>query len=375
MTRRELVVFSLEAWDDVWRRNQYLIDGLLRADPDLHVLMIEPSNDLLHSLLSGRRIRRGRGTRTAREYDGRLTLHQPDKLLPRVLGPAADASLRRSVRRVIRRLGLSEPALWVNDPSWAGFVERSDRPALYDMTDDWLAAHRTAREHHRITINEDTLMARCRAVVVCSAGLQRSRSRQREVVLIPNAVDVERYRVTRSRPADMPGGPTATYIGTLHEDRLDVELLVRTADALGTEGRILLVGPNSLAEANTERLRSHPRIVMLGARPWTDIPAYLQHSEVLLVPHLVNAFTESLDPLKLYEYRAVGRPVVSTAVAGFRDVGAGVAAVSGAVFPSAVAAATYAHLPTQQYDGIPDWADRVAEFADVLADLWGPASE
>ena len=34
---------------------------------------------------------------------------------------------------------------------------------------------------------------------------------------------------------------------------------------------------------------------------------------------MVDAFTDSLDPIKLYEYQAVGRPVVSTAVAGFRD--------------------------------------------------------
>jgi len=372
MTRRELVVFSLEAWDDVWRRNQYLIDGLMRADPQLHVLFVEPANDLLHSLVSGRGMRRGRGTRTGRDYDGRLTLHQPDKPLPRVLGPAADISLRRSVRRTIRRLGMTQPTLWVNDPSWAGFVERSDRPALYDMTDDWLAAPRSPREHHRTTVNEDTLMARCRAVVVCSIGLQRSRSRQREVVLIPNAVDVERYRVARSRPADMPDGPTATYVGTLHEDRLDVALILRTADALADDGRILLVGPNSLSEENSTRLREHPRIEMLGPRPWIDIPAYLQHSDVLLVPHAVNAFTESLDPLKLYEYRAVGRPVVSTAVAGFRDVGPGVAAVPGAQFPLAVVAALDAHLPTQEYDDIPDWADRVAQFAEVLAALRRP---
>src|SRR5690606_15695946 len=102
VSRRDLVVFSLEAWDDVWRRNQYLIDGLLRRDPALRVLFVEPSNDLLHSALSGRGIRRGRGLRTASGYDGRLSLFQPDKVLPRVAGPAADAALRRAARRAMR---------------------------------------------------------------------------------------------------------------------------------------------------------------------------------------------------------------------------------------------------------------------------------
>jgi hypothetical protein len=38
------------------------------------------------------------------------------------------------------------------------------------------------------------------------------------------------------------------------------------------------------------------------------------------VPHVVTPFTDSLDPIKLYEYQAAGRPVVSTPVAGFRDL-------------------------------------------------------
>ena len=49
------------------------------------------------------------------------------------------------------------------------------------------------------------------------------------------------------------------------------------------------------------------------------MPAYLQHADVLVVPHVVTPFTDSLDPIKLYEYQAAGRPVVSTPVAGFRD--------------------------------------------------------
>ena len=49
------------------------------------------------------------------------------------------------------------------------------------------------------------------------------------------------------------------------------------------------------------------------------MPAYLQHADVLVVPHVVTPFTDSLDPIKLYEYHAAGRPVVTTPVAGFRD--------------------------------------------------------
>jgi glycosyltransferase involved in cell wall biosynthesis len=41
--------------------------------------------------------------------------------------------------------------------------------------------------------------------------------------------------------------------------------------------------------------------------------------DVCVVPHRMTAFTESLNPIKLWEYLAVGKPIVSTDVAGFRD--------------------------------------------------------
>lgn len=366
MTRR-LVVASLEAWDEVWRRNQYLVDGLLAADPELEVLFIEPAADPLHAALSGRRAALGRGSRTADGYGGRLHLHQPTKALPRRLGRIADEFVTAGIRRAIARLGWRDGVLWINDPTQASLLDLLGWPSLYDMTDDWTAADRAPREHGRIVAADTELLRRCDAVVVCSTGLQRSKGAVRPVVLIPNAVDVQRYRRPSERPGDLPTGRVALYAGTLHEDRLDIELVLRTAEAL-TDGAVVLLGPDALAPANTARLAAHPRVLLLGARPRDDVPAYLQHADVLLVPHVVDDFTESLDPIKLYEYLAVGRPVVSTPVAGFRDA-AGVDVVPADAFPAAVAGRLASWEASRADVRVPDWADRVAEVRDVLARL------
>lgn len=368
----DLVVLSLEPWDDVWRRNQYLVDGLLRRDPDLRVMFVEPANDVLHSLMTGRGVRRGRGLRTADGYEGRLSLFQPDKVLPRAVGSAADALLRRALRRALKARGMHLGVVWVNDPSWAGLVaQKRRRPALYDITDDWLQADRAPRELRRIAANEDVLMEYCAQIVVCSSDLAESRGRTRPVNLIPNAVDVRRYRDPHPRPGDLPAGPTAVYVGTLHEDRLDVDLVLRAGEEVSAEGgTVVLVGPNALSEANTQRLRSHAGVKLLGPRRWTEVPAYLQHATALIVPHVVSAFTESLDPIKLYEYRAAGRPVVSTRVAGFRSSGdPAIVTVDGEAFARAVVNTLRQNPQTLHIDDVPDWADRVAQFADVVSSM------
>lgn len=370
---RGLVLVSLETWDDVWRRNQYLLAGLLERDPDLRVLFVEPPVDMTHELVTRRRLARGRGVRVHPGYHGRLTLLEPTKVLPRVAGPAADAVWRRQVVGAASRLGMSDPMLWVNDPLGAELVRTTGWPALYDITDDWLAADRPARIRRRLEEHEELLLDRCADVVVCSPALAASRGARRTVQLIPNAVDVARYRQPAARPADLPGR-TALYVGTLHEDRLDVDLVVETARSLGADGAVVLLGPDALADTSRAALQD-AGVVLLGARPFDRIPAYLQHADVLIVPHVVDDFTDSLDPIKLYEYLAVGRPVVSTPVAGFRDAaGDSVTVAARDSFPDDVRRRVSAPGPTVQHPGVPDWAERVDAMAAVLRRVGGSST-
>jgi len=336
----DLVVLSLERWDEVWRRNQHLVSGLLQQDPALRVLFVEPPDDPLHSLQRGARPEFGQGVRPVAE---RLHTIRPVKWLPRRIDPGADARIERAIVGAAARLGMTDPLLWVNDPRLAGLARRTGWRTLYDLTDDWLSADRPAAEMRRIGEGEAWLLAHSAAVVACSPELARRKSPQRpDIAVVRNGVDVDAYRAPQPRPADLPSGPVALYLGTLHRDRLDVALCVRTAVALrasdragdhgsagpkiagrsaasaGPAATVVLVGPNALDEADTARLRG-AGVMVLGARPREAVIGYLQHADVLLVPHVVTAFTESLDPLKLYEYQAVRRPVVSTPVAGFRD--------------------------------------------------------
>jgi teichuronic acid biosynthesis glycosyltransferase TuaH len=338
----DVVVLSLERWDDVWRRNQYLVAELCRADPAARVLFVEPAADPLHRLSRRGAPRIGRGLRAAPAVEGvepgRILLHEPTKWLPRKVDPRVDAHLARSVERAVARAGMHRPVLWVNDPSGVAVVRRTGWPALYDVTDDWLAADRSPAEHARLVADERTLLDRCAEVTVCSTGLVARKGADRDVTLVTNGVDLDRYRAPYARPADLPEGLVALYVGTVHPDRFDVSLVLATARVLAGRARVVLVGPVvDLSPAEHADL-AHEGVVLLGPRPWTTVPAYLRHADVLLVPHVVDAFTDSLDPIKLYEYRAVGRPVVATPVAGFRD--AQRVRVAGAEsFPAAVLAA------------------------------------
>jgi teichuronic acid biosynthesis glycosyltransferase TuaH len=360
---RELVVCSLEPWDDVWRRNQFFTDALLRRCPALRVLFVEPPSDVLFDLTHRRRPVASR--LTALRDDRRLHAVRPLKLLPRRLGSLSDRVLCRRVVDTARELGFTHPTLWLNDVTYAPLIRRTGWPTVYDVTDDWLLAPFPPRETARLRALDEIALAKAREVVVCSPELAASRGTAREVTLIPNGVDSEHFRRPRPRPHDLPLAPTAVYVGTLHDSRLDVDLLVALARSL-TEVSVVLVGPDALHVASRRRLKAQANIHILGSRAYADVPAYYQHADVVLVPHRVTPFTESLDPINAYECLAVDVPVVATPVAGFRDLDEYFAVVPGASFVAAVQTALAAPSRRPDLREPTAWADRALAFELVL---------
>jgi teichuronic acid biosynthesis glycosyltransferase TuaH len=366
---RSLIVCSLEAWDDVWRRNQFLVDGLLRRNPGLRVLFVEPPHDLVQGLARGRLPRRPRLRPAA--GSGRLWTLQPLKPLPHRTGPVSDHALWWQVRRAAERLELLDPVLWVNDTAYGPLIGQTGWPSVYDVTDDWLLVPVPPRERERRHRLEAVAMRDAGRVVVCSPGLARSRGAVRATTLIPNGVDVGHFTRPRSRPADLPAAPVAVYVGTLHDERIDVELIAELAARLPALS-VVLVGPDALGHGSRRRLAAHGNVRLLGPRPYVRVPCYLQHADVTIVPHRVTPFTESLDPIKAYECLAVGRPTVATTVAGFRALGPPVASVPREEFTARVeqtleAGGTAVAAPP----GDLSWDDRCRRFEAVLASTRG----
>ncbi len=366
---RCLVVCSLEEWDTVWRRNQFLVRELTAADPSLRVLFVEPARDPLHDALV-RHTRPARRSGRLRSVPGhpQVIRFQPVKYAPRRLGGWVDQSLARQVLRAAARAEMFDPTLWINDLSLVPLTARSSWPVLYDVTDDWLAAKTGARELARRSALEERLLRIAGCVVVCSPGLAATKGSTRAVTLVPNAVDAERFRVPRSRPADLPSAPLALYVGTLHEDRLDVDLLLDAACRL-PDLNLVLVGPNALSNRSTERLEAAGNVQIMGARSFEEVPAYLQHATVVIVPHVVSEFTESLDPIKAYESLAIATPTLATPVAGFRELEGSVTIAEPAEYVSALRRIVDGSAPVShpvRNAQLPNWSDRARVFDEAL---------
>jgi glycosyltransferase involved in cell wall biosynthesis len=90
---------------------------------------------------------------------------------------------------------------------------------------------------------------------------------------------------------------------------LDFDLL-RALALARPDWSFAFVGPvGRLAAIDKIRL---PNVHLLGRKPYEDVPAYVKGFDVCLNPYLMDETAKNCSPLKLYEYLASGRPVVST---------------------------------------------------------------
>lgn len=115
--------------------------------------------------------------------------------------------------------------------------------AVHDVTDDWRATANVDRVRNRLIAAEEWLASRVRNVVCSDELANRWRSRYGvDAVVIPNGVDLDSWR--QVDPVRLPGlAPHVGYVGTLHDEGLDIELLVELA-AQPAVGTVHLVGPD-----------------------------------------------------------------------------------------------------------------------------------
>jgi teichuronic acid biosynthesis glycosyltransferase TuaH len=322
-TEINILFFSLEKWDEVWRRNQFICSYLLDRHPNMSILWVNPpvdaanDHDVISHTLSG-----------AKPVASRQRLWTVDlvKPLPNVVGRwLNEFCYLRKIQSALCELRFLAPIVWINDQNMAPVI-RALRlsPRVYDITDDWTAAGLTARQKALVVENDRWLLENASHVVVCSRRLYELKSAAKSLHLIPNGVECRKYQpdvlASLHRPQELASlsGPIVGYTGTLHEDRLDTELICQLAARLPAIN-FVFVGPNCLESRADARLKKFENVKLLGQRTYSRLPEYMASFDICIVPHKVTAFTDSLDPLKLYEYFATGKPVVSTPCAGFRD--------------------------------------------------------
>jgi glycosyltransferase involved in cell wall biosynthesis len=223
-------------------------------------------------------------------------------------------SLKQAIRGQLTGLGLARPPVLVtgSPPSVGVIGHLGELASVYFVLDDFL--NFPTYTASMLAPLERQLLDRVDLVVATAASLTRSKfPRSGRAVHLPQGVNYAHFADPRPLPADLATipGPRIGFAGSV-STQCDVALIARLAASF-PEASIVLVGPVGLDEAALVPLR-RSNVHLLGVRPYSDLPAYVQHFDVGIIPYVQSAWTVAVDPLKLLEYLAAGLPVVTTAI-------------------------------------------------------------
>ncbi len=182
---------------------------------------------------------------------------------------------------------------------------------LYDCMDDWDGFPNIGEQ---LLSEEKTLIVQADLVTVSAALLYHKWcAHNPRCVLVRNAVDFAFFRQHCFTNDVLSGlaGPVIGYYGALAQ-WLDYPLLAALADRR-PEWNFILVG--DIFVDDLAGLEHKPNVQLLGRKPYSQMPLYLDHFDACLIPFRLYNVTHAVDPVKFYEYISAGKPVISTPLA------------------------------------------------------------
>lgn len=221
------------------------------------------------------------------------------------------------LKKALKRIAFQPDVVWSYFPYFISYFDDFPRSQkVFDAVDDW-------SEHENFISNKAYLKKQYadiskKADVIFTVSDKQDEQFNVDSIWIPNGVDFNHFQDTDCRSGvrdyiEDLAGPIVGYVGIIQK-RIDFKLVAQLARKF-SEAQFVFVGP-VWPDAEIDTVNDLENVHFPGKVSYEALPGVLSTFNVGIIPHKVNAFTASMNPLKLYEYLSVGIPVVTTPVAG-----------------------------------------------------------
>lgn len=207
-------------------------------------------------------------------------------------------------------------------------------PMVYDMADDLPAMVAHSPQVARMLRSFGGRFAemllhknfRFSEVITCTSNLFKERYRipDNKFILLPNGVDSTLFAARQNHLKDQLGLQDSFvlgYVGVLRE-WVDFEPVCGALQFFD-DVKLLIVGEEGRLEENKDLIKGYGlqnQVAFLGTIPHCQVPEYISVMNACLIPFTKDKISQSAVPIKLFEYLACERPVISTSLEGIRDI-------------------------------------------------------
>jgi glycosyltransferase involved in cell wall biosynthesis len=233
---------------------------------------------------------------------------------------------RAEIRRLLERLGIRKPWLWAFFAQSLSVLDLEFERIIYDCADDFPAFFPHPAEKRFVARVDEALCRRADLVFVGSEPLLVKKGPLNPLTFVVNhAADIAHFEKATDSDTVVPSDldriprPRLGFVGMVDTVRFDGPLIARLAE--NPQYQVVIVG--GTMQGASRAVPPLANVHRLGMKPVEVLPSYLKGMDVCLMPYRVNEATRNIYPLKLHEYLATGKPVVSTripAVEGLREL-------------------------------------------------------
>lgn len=225
-----------------------------------------------------------------------------------------------ALKFLVKKLQFTDPIIITSMGESIRYIQDLPKKIIcYDCIDDFSSFSWTDEDFE---ILEKELIQESDLVFASAKGLyNRIKPINKNTFLLPNAVEFQHFAKAATLTDDNQklinfSRPIIGYIGAFFE-WVDEDLIHFLAQSR-PDWNFIFIGP--IQPGMGEVISKLSNITFLGVKDYKDLPDYLAEIDVCIIPFKINDITRNTNPIKLWEYLAAGKPIITTPIPEVEDL-------------------------------------------------------
>jgi glycosyltransferase involved in cell wall biosynthesis len=219
-------------------------------------------------------------------------------------------SVIRAVKKTMKNIGMINPINVITAPNAHEYIGHLNEIfTVYYSVDDF--SEWPGLNKNKVQAMEMSLIKKSDVFIASSTLLiKRIENFGKEAHLLTHGVELSLFTkpvLSEHKLLKNIPHPRIGYFG-LFDGRSDINLLLDISSRLPSIS-IIITGE---IETDIHELQNKTNIYFTGKIPYSEIPQMAHGWDICILPYKINRLTDAMQPLKIKEYLATGKPIIST---------------------------------------------------------------